>query len=108
MKEKETMILSIFIEADVERRTKRGLSEPSPTINHRDGHARNTPSCTTRPVVIVATTKQRQQAVERKLRYANSILRGSSIYSFTFTVRPHDNKNKPISRLFSVQHQDNR
>jgi hypothetical protein len=87
--------------------------EPNPTIN---------PSTTCRQhaflhkpiqsrfvtLITVATTKQRQQAAERRLYYANSILRGSSIYSFTLTGRPHNNKNNPISRLFGVQHQDDR
>src|SRR5712691_10023561 len=87
--------------------------DPFGQLIHRQ-HAANTPFLHNPPIqsrfvtlITVATTKQRRQAAERRLYYANSILRGSSIYSFTLTRRSH-NKNNLISRLFGVKHQDDR
>jgi hypothetical protein len=93
-----------------EEQSTRCDQEPCPTIKH-PRHAANTPFSrypSLQPLCYscFATTKQRQEAAQCKHHYANSILRGSSMYSFTLTVRSHDN-NHYISRLFARQLQDN-
>lgn len=49
-----------------------------------------------------------QKPQKRKLRYANNILRGSSMYSFTLTISSHDNKEQSHQQVVRGKRLDNK